>query len=68
MDMGMSVDVQPQISLPVNNRPKGRYSLTDFNIHRTLGTGSFGRVHLGELSWDIDGCMRCEADADDSAE
>jgi hypothetical protein len=25
---------------------KGKYSLTDFQIQRTLGTGSFGRVHL----------------------
>lgn len=25
---------------------KGKYTLTDFNIQRTLGTGSFGRVHL----------------------
>lgn len=25
---------------------KGKYSLSDFEISRTLGTGSFGRVHL----------------------
>ena len=25
---------------------KGKYALADFNIQRTLGTGSFGRVHL----------------------
>lgn len=25
---------------------KGKYTLTDFTISRTLGTGSFGRVHL----------------------
>lgn len=25
---------------------KGKYTLTDFSIQRTLGTGSFGRVHL----------------------
>ncbi|KAG0643556.1 kinase-like domain-containing protein [Tuber brumale] len=25
---------------------KGKYSLSDFTISRTLGTGSFGRVHL----------------------
>lgn len=25
---------------------KGKYTLTDFTIERTLGTGSFGRVHL----------------------
>ena len=31
----------------VAKRPKGSYRLTDFIIQRTLGTGSFGRVHLG---------------------
>jgi protein kinase A len=25
---------------------KGKYTLGDFNVQRTLGTGSFGRVHL----------------------
>lgn len=37
---------QPQ---PVVDQPrvtKGKYSLADFEILRTLGTGSFGRVHL----------------------
>jgi len=29
-------------------RPKGTYRLADFIIQRTLGTGSFGRVHLGK--------------------
>jgi hypothetical protein len=29
-------------------REKGTYRLNDFIIHRTLGMGSFGRVHLGE--------------------
>ena len=29
-------------------RQKGSYRLSDFIIQRTLGTGSFGRVHLGE--------------------
>ena len=28
-------------------RPKASYKITDFIIHQTLGTGSFGRVHLG---------------------
>lgn len=28
------------------SRPKGTYRLHDFIIQRTLGTGSFGRVHL----------------------
>lgn len=27
---------------------KGKYTLTDFQIQRTLGTGSFGRVHLAQ--------------------
>ena len=31
-------------------RSKGSYRLSDFIIQRTLGTGSFGRVHLGESS------------------
>ncbi|KAF1927320.1 Pkinase-domain-containing protein [Didymella exigua CBS 183.55] len=35
-------------SQPLNQArvTKGKYSLTDFAIQRTLGTGSFGRVHL----------------------
>lgn len=36
-------------SVESKNQPrqtKGKYTLTDFNIQRTLGTGSFGRVHL----------------------
>lgn len=31
----------------VIKRPKGTYRLSDFIVQRTLGTGSFGRVHLG---------------------
>ncbi len=31
---------------PVVRQTKGKYSLPDFNFQRTLGTGSFGRVHL----------------------
>ncbi|MCJ1478176.1 camp-dependent protein kinase catalytic subunit [Lambiella insularis] len=31
---------------PVIRTTKGKYTLTDFTIQRTLGTGSFGRVHL----------------------
>ncbi|CCM02970.1 uncharacterized protein FIBRA_05085 [Fibroporia radiculosa] len=30
----------------VAQRPKGSYCLPDFIVQRTLGTGSFGRVHL----------------------
>lgn len=45
---------EPQVQLPVSQRPKGRYNLSDFIIHRTLGTGSFGRVHLGMLCFGAD--------------
>ena len=38
---------QPVIQIQNSQRTTGRYSLNDFIIHRTLGTGSFGRVHLG---------------------
>ena len=38
---------QPVIQIQNPQRTTGRYSLNDFIIHRTLGTGSFGRVHLG---------------------
>jgi len=38
---------QPLIPVQHAQRTTGRYSLNDFIIHRTLGTGSFGRVHLG---------------------
>ncbi|KAI9841034.1 MAG: camp-dependent protein kinase catalytic subunit [Sclerophora amabilis] len=31
---------------PVARVTKGKYSLPDFALQRTLGTGSFGRVHL----------------------
>lgn len=30
----------------VPRNTKGKYTLSDFDIKRTLGTGSFGRVHL----------------------
>jgi hypothetical protein len=32
---------------PQSQRAYATYCLSDFVIHRTLGTGSFGRVHLG---------------------
>ena len=44
---GIEYEEQPVVTLPASKRPKGHYSLTDFAILRTLGTGSFGRVHLG---------------------
>jgi len=31
---------------PSTRTTKGKYALSDFTIQRTLGTGSFGRVHL----------------------
>lgn len=37
------------VELPKPRRPKGHYRLKDFIMQRTLGTGSFGRVHLGML-------------------
>lgn len=37
-------DLFPLQCLPI--RPKASYKLVDFIIHQTLGTGSFGRVHL----------------------
>lgn len=44
---GLVANVQ-QIQAPreVARETKGKYSLSDFEILRTLGTGSFGRVHL----------------------
>lgn len=45
----MDVDLK-DTNLPVVQRtvkrPKGQYRLSDFIVQRTLGTGSFGRVHL----------------------
>ncbi|KAH0829137.1 kinase-like protein [Lanmaoa asiatica] len=38
---------EPLIPLPrLTSRPRASYKLADFIIQRTLGTGSFGRVHL----------------------
>jgi protein kinase A len=38
----------PSLQHPTNTirATKGKYSIVDFSIQRTLGTGSFGRVHL----------------------
>ncbi|KAJ7108428.1 AGC/PKA protein kinase [Mycena crocata] len=38
--------VEEEKKLQLERRPRGVYRLTDFIIQRTLGTGSFGRVHL----------------------
>lgn len=42
---GVAMEVQSQQSAQVRTT-KGKYTLGDFEIQRTLGTGSFGRVHL----------------------
>jgi hypothetical protein len=47
---GESVDdTRPvdESNFPCQRRAKGTYRLADFLFQRTLGTGSFGRVHLG---------------------
>ncbi|KAG6849400.1 hypothetical protein H0H93_008757 [Arthromyces matolae] len=36
----------PTVTQRIVKRPKGSYRLSDFIVQRTLGTGSFGRVHL----------------------
>lgn len=43
--LGAQRDVQ-QLQQPQVRATKGKYTLADFEILRTLGTGSFGRVHL----------------------
>ncbi|KAF2714619.1 Pkinase-domain-containing protein [Pleomassaria siparia CBS 279.74] len=44
---GVAPQQQPAQAAPPQVRvTKGKYTLTDFQIQRTLGTGSFGRVHL----------------------
>ncbi|KAH0254389.1 hypothetical protein KCU91_g18023, partial [Aureobasidium melanogenum] len=40
-----AVEKPKAVSNPVRET-KGKYTLQDFTINRTLGTGSFGRVHL----------------------
>ena len=45
---GDSMDIAETENLErVVRQPRGMYRLSDFIIQRTLGTGSFGRVHLG---------------------
>ncbi|TFK26334.1 AGC/PKA protein kinase [Coprinopsis marcescibilis] len=46
MDVDGTGTVEAPRFPPRAARPKGAYKLKDFNIERTLGTGSFGRVHL----------------------
>lgn len=46
-DVAMN-DASPPFPWP--KRDKGRYRYVDFTFERTLGTGSFGRVHLGKSS------------------
>lgn len=41
------------VELPKPRQPKGHYRLNDFIMQRTLGTGSFGRVHLGMLLFSV---------------
>ncbi len=43
LDAGLQSSRGPS---PVVRETKGKYNLADFAIQRTLGTGSFGRVHL----------------------
>lgn len=43
---GGLVNQMPQTSQVQVRVTKGKYTLNDFAIQRTLGTGSFGRVHL----------------------
>lgn len=46
----MDVDQPAEAVVPLQvRRQTGSYRLSDFIIQRTLGTGSFGRVHLGML-------------------
>lgn len=52
--MGMdTTDEQTPTVHRVAHRAKGIYRLTDFIVQRTLGTGSFGRVHLGTLCYNL---------------
>lgn len=45
-----AMDVDPTPRFPLRTRTTTGYRLLDFQILRTLGTGSFGRVHLGKSS------------------
>lgn len=43
---GQTQQPQPQVIRSDARSTKGKYTLDDFALQRTLGTGSFGRVHL----------------------
>ncbi|KAF7362421.1 AGC/PKA protein kinase [Mycena venus] len=45
-DMEVVEEERPHPRPKLVRRPRGVYRLSDFIIQRTLGTGSFGRVHL----------------------
>ncbi|OCF41888.1 AGC/PKA protein kinase [Kwoniella heveanensis CBS 569] len=45
LDTVSQKEVKPATAQPLR-KTAGRYALADFQIERTLGTGSFGRVHL----------------------
>lgn len=52
-DSTSNTNSHPSLNLPTTKatanpvrETKGKYTLQDFQIQRTLGTGSFGRVHL----------------------
>lgn len=46
MTPGDKMTQAQQAQQPQLRTTKGKYNLQDFDIQRTLGTGSFGRVHL----------------------
>ena len=46
LQAAQQVASEPANTTPQTRVTRGKYSLTDFTLQRTLGTGSFGRVHL----------------------
>ncbi|WVQ99549.1 hypothetical protein IAU59_006685 [Kwoniella sp. CBS 9459] len=46
LDTVSQKEVKPATAAQPLRKTAGRYALADFHIERTLGTGSFGRVHL----------------------
>lgn len=58
----LSTPMDEDEELPLPPQPRrvmGSYKLADFFFHRTLGTGSFGRVHLGAFICLFVGCFYC---------